>query len=187
MTNAVKKIASLAILCAVLSGCSIVAPTYNASMDNVTALQKGGDVSAKVTEFTSQKNKGNENPISLRGNTMRSPYNNSYAAYLTEAIKQELMLANKFSEDSKVDISGELLQNTIDPAISQGSARIEARFVVTNAGVVKYDQVKFAVHDWPSSFVGAVAIPRAIEEYQTVVAKLLTSLFSDQAFLNALK
>jgi hypothetical protein len=185
--NAVKKFASIALLCAVTSGCSMVGPTYQGSMDNVTALQKGGDFSAKVTEFKSEQQKGNENPISLRGNTMRSPYNDSFAAYLTEAVKQELVLANKYSEDSKVDISGELLQNTVDAAISRGTAKIEARFVVTNAGEVKYDQTKFAVHDWPSSFVGAVAIPRAIEEYQTVVSKLLNSLFSDQAFLNALK
>ncbi|KNE24434.1 hypothetical protein AFM18_25080 [Achromobacter spanius] len=170
-----------------MSGCSMVAPPYQASMDNVTALKKAGDFTAKVGEFKSEPSKENANPISLRGSKLSSPYNNSYSAYLAEALKQELTLAGKYSDQSSVEVSGTLLKNDMSVPMGTGTGIVEARFIVTHAGTVKYDQVKTAKHEWPSSFVAAVALPRAIEEYRNLVSKLITDVFSDPAFLNALK
>ncbi|CAB3820935.1 hypothetical protein [Achromobacter deleyi] len=183
-----KKILSAALLCGALSGCaSLVAPTYQASMDNVTALKKGEPFSAKVGEVKSEKQKGNANPISLRGARLRSPYDNSYGGYLAEALKQELSLANRYSDSADVEISGVLLQNNLDAGLATGIGKIEARFIVTKAGQIKYDQIKSAQTEWSSAFAAMVALPKAVEEYQPLVAKLLNNLFSDQSFLNALK
>jgi len=79
------------------------------------------------------------------------------------------------------------LKNDMNVPMGTGTGTIEARFLVTNAGTVKYDQIKAAKHEWSSSFMAAVAIPRAIEEYQNLVSKLINELFSDPAFLNAVK
>lgn len=182
-----KKVLSVAVLCAAISGCSMVTPPYQTSMDNVTALKKAGDFTAKVGAFKSEPGKENANPISLRGSKLNSQYDKSYSAYLAEALKQELMLAGKYSAQSPIEISGTLLKNDMSVPIGTGTGIIEARFVVSNAGTVKYDQVKSAKHEWPSSFVAAVALPRAVEEYHNLVSKLITNLFSDPAFVNALK
>ncbi|MGE6914549.1 hypothetical protein [Achromobacter kerstersii] len=182
-----KKVLAVAILCAAISGCSMVAPPYQASMDDVTALKKAGEFTAKVGEFKSEPSKENANPISLRGSKLRSQYDNSYAAYLAEALKQQLALAGKYSDQSPIEITGTLLKNDMNVPMGTGTGTIEARFLVTNAGTVKYDQIKAAKHEWSSSFMAAVAIPRAIEEYQNLVSKLINELFSDPAFLNAVK
>ena len=51
----------------------------------------------------------------------------------------------------------------------------------------KYDQVK-SIHDvWDSSFMGAIAIPRAQERYPIMVQKLLAELYTDPAFMGALQ
>jgi hypothetical protein len=53
--------------------------------------------------------------------------------------------------------------------------------------MVRYDQVK-SIHDvWDSSFVAAVAMPRAQARYPEMMRKLLASLYSDPAFIDALK
>lgn len=172
----------------VLSGCAMNAPQYSARMDNVIKLKDAEFRDAKVADFSSLPAKDNANPISLRADRLESPYGNSYSAYLTEAIKQELTLAGKYSQASNVEISGELQKNELNAgSFTTGDGLIAARVVVRKGGQVAYDQVKSATITWPSSFVGAVAIPAAAQSYPKLVQTLLDTLFSDKAFLDALK
>jgi hypothetical protein len=187
MKKIVRMFAVIALV-ALASGCSMMAPQYSASLTNVQALKDGGDFSAKVGEFSATKDPGNVNPISIRGSSLSSPYGGSYALYLAEAVKQELSLAGKLSSGADVEISGVLQKNDLDGSgFSKGAGVIEARFVVKKSGQVRYDQVKLVNTEWESSFVGAVAIPKAQQEYPVLVQKLLAALYADPAFIKALK
>lgn len=93
-------------------------------MDNIETLKKAGSFHAKVGEFTSRPGPENHNPISLRGSSMTSPYQNSYAAYISEALKQELELAGKLAPNADIELSGTLIKNDIDPAIGIGSSNV---------------------------------------------------------------
>jgi PBP1b-binding outer membrane lipoprotein LpoB len=182
-----KSLVGALFLAAFLSGCSFTAPPYSPQVDNVAKLQDAGPV--KVGEFTTApKPRNSSDTISLRGSKMHSPINDSYSAYLADALKQELSLAEKVSDTSTTEVTGTLQKNDLDATgFSKGEGEIEARFVVTKAGTVSYDQVKSAQTTWKSSFIGSVAIPAAIQAYPALVQKLLDSLFSDPAFINALK
>lgn len=170
------------------TGCAMNAPHYTPSVDNVQLLKKGGTSMVKVGGFSAIKSDGNANPISIRGSSLNSPYNASYADYLGEALKQELLMANRMAAASDVEIGGELLKNDIDASgFSVGKGNMSARFTVKKAGMVRYDQVKTVQSEWESSFVGAVAIPKAVQEYSNMVGKLLAQLYSDSAFVEASK
>ncbi|UGQ46389.1 hypothetical protein [Massilia endophytica] len=170
-----------------LTACSTNAPQYSPVLDNVAAIKKASSAKAKVGAFSSAQDKQNANPISLRGNSMNSPYDSSYAAYVAEALKQELTLAGSLSPDASTVITGTLLKNELDASgFSKGNGIISARFVVSGASGVKYDKVKSANHEWDSSFVGAVAIPNAIGAYPVLVSKLLAALYADPDFSTAL-
>lgn len=157
-------------------------------MDNVQLLKDAGNVYAKVGKFDSIPGSGNSNSISLRASHMTSPYEDSYAAYLTEAIKQELSLAGKLKPDTDFEISGALLKNDINiSGFSIGTGDIQARFVLKKGELVRYDQIKTIHSEWDSSFAGAVAIPRGQQQYPNLVQKLLASLYADRDFLAALK
>lgn len=170
------------------SGCSIMAPQYSASIENVQKLKDGGNIAAKVGKFDSSTDQTNANPISLRGMSLLSPYENSYAVYLVEAIKQELALAGKMNLGTDIEISGVLLKNDIDASgFSTATGNIEARFVVKKGEAILYSQVKTIHSEWESSLAGMVAIPRAQQEYPQLVQRLLAALYDDQAFLRALK
>jgi hypothetical protein len=178
----------LVILLGILgTGCSMVAPKYSASIENVQKLKDGGNYTAKVGTFTSKSDPANANPISMRGSSLASPYEESYANYLAEAIKSELVLAGKLAPGSNVEISGVLLKNDIDAGMSVGTGDIQARFLVKRDGQIRYDQVKTAQNKWESSFAAAVALPRAVQEYPRMVQALLSELYTDKAFLQALK
>lgn len=170
------------------AGCSLMAPPYTASIDNVQRLKDVGDIGAKVGQFESSPDPANANPISLRGSSLSSPYENSYAVYLAEAIKQELTLAGKLKPDTDLEISGLLMKNDIDTSgFVVATGDMEARFVVKKSGEVRYTQIKTVHREWESSFVGSIAIPRAQEEYPRLVQQLLQLLYSDNEFLQALK
>jgi hypothetical protein len=170
------------------SGCSMMAPRYTASIENVQKIKDADTQPVKVGTFESTPGKGNANPISIRGSSLASPYDSSYAKYIAEALRQDLELAGRLAPDAKIEISGALQKNDVNiPAVGSGTGDLEARFIVKRAGETKYNQVK-TIHDvWESSFVGAVAIPRAQARYPIIVQKLLAELYADPAFIEALK
>lgn len=169
------------------TGCATQAPPYAVSIPNVEALKSVGNFKASVGAFSSTAGQGNANPISLRGNSMVSPYDNSYAAYVAAAIKDELTMAQKFAPGADLELSGILIKNDIDAAIGTGRSNIEVRMIVKKGGKVRYDQVKQANHEWESSFAGMVAIPKAKQEYPTLIQKLLAALYADPAFVAAIQ
>ena len=116
----------------------MMAPQYSASIENVQKLKDAGNYTAQVGNFESSPEKGNSNPISLRGSSLNSPYMNSFANYLGEAIKQELTLAGRLKSGADVDISGVLMKNDIDASgISTATGDVAARFVVKKGGGVR--------------------------------------------------
>lgn len=120
-------------------------------------------------------------------NAVASPYG-SFTSYLAEALKQELDDARLLNPTSPTEISAVLLRNSLNAAgISTGVAEIEAQFTVRNGGKIKYEKTKVARHTWDSSFAGAIAVPKAQQNYPVVVQKLLGLLFSDPEFISALR
>jgi len=47
--------------------------------------------------------------------------------------------------------------------------------------------VKTVRSEWDSSFAAAIAVPKATQQYPLVVQKLLGSLYSDPAFISAIR
>jgi hypothetical protein len=68
-----------------------------------------------------------------------------------------------------------------DPA----DATVAATFVVTRNGASVYDKLISVAHEWDSSFIGAIAIPEAINQYTQMYARLLEKLFADEDFKKA--
>jgi hypothetical protein len=157
-------------------------------VDNVELLKKGGSRMVALGSFTVQPGATGGNSIGLRGNPMNSPVGADYAAYLGEALKKELVLANRLDPKADIEIAGTLMKNDIAAAgITTNSGEIEARFVVRSGGATRYDAVKRAEASWESSFVGAIAVPKAQQQYPVLIAQLLNKLLSDPQFTAALR
>jgi hypothetical protein len=167
------------------TGCALQAPRYQPSLDNLEVLKKS-PTSVALGAFSVQSGAGG--PISLRGNPMASSVGADYAAYLADALQQELALAGKLDPKSKIEVSGVLLKNDISAAgISTNSGEIEARIIVKNNGAQRFDKTKRAELSWDSSFLGGIAIPKAQQQYPLIVQKLLAMIWTDPDFQAALK
>lgn len=176
--------ASLALL--TLVGCSTPAPPYAVSIPNIQTLKNGNAASVGVGEFSAQPPANNES-IGVRANSMVSP-KGTFAKYVQDALIQELVDAKLFDSKSDIQVTGVLTKNDISAAgFITNSAMIEARFTVKRSGNVTFDKVKAATTQWDSNFIGAIAIPRAIQNYPNVVTALLKQLYEDKDFIEAIK
>lgn len=181
------RVSALVACAAVVAGCATKAPSYQASIDNVQLLQKAKGGAVRVGEFTVKPGAVGATSISLRATTMESPVGGNFAAYLGDALRQELDLAKRLDPASRVEVTGTLLGNDIDTAMGTASGYAEAQFVVSKDGQVRYSKTKRGSKSWESSFVGAIAIPKAQQSYTLIVQELLSSLYSDAEFTDALK
>jgi hypothetical protein len=181
--------AAFAVLLA--SGCAMQAPRYQALIDNVEVIKQAPN-SVSLGGFSVQAGSpaaaSGGTTLSVRASPMNSPVGTDYAAYLADALSQELIVAKKLDPKSKIEISGKLVKNDISAGgFSTNSGEIEAQFVVKKDGVVRFDKAKSASLTWDSSFLGAVAIPKAQQQYPVIVQKLLSLLWGDADFQAALK
>jgi len=177
------------LLLAALTACSSVAPKYTLVPDNINRLRDSGMESTRLGEFNAAPgNQSDVNRLTIRGGAYVSPYEGSYVNYLKEALRFELDEARLLIPNAKVELSGFLVRNELNAAgFSTADAQIEARFVVRRDGQVRFDKVLSAKYEWDSHFAGNVAIPRAQQNYPLVVQKLLSALWADKDFINAVK
>jgi hypothetical protein len=181
------RLALVALAPVLAAGCALQAPPYHPSLDNVDLLKKIAGPTA-LGSFTVQAGGAGVVSIGLRGSSMNSTVGADYAAYLANALSQELQLAGKLDPKSKVVIAGLLLKNDIAAGgLSTNSGEIEAQFTVINDGQERYRGTQRAEMSWDSSLMGAIAIPKAQQQYPLLVQKLLARLMADTRFQAALK
>lgn len=172
----------------VLVGCAGPAPNYAPSIDNVEALKKADVRPVRTGTIALAPDLKTGQSVSIRANTMVSGIGNNYGDYLVAALRQELELAKLYDPNASTGISGTLLRNDISAGgFTTNNGEIAARFIVKRGDAVRFDKVKEVKHQWEGSIVGAVAIPRAANNYPVMVQMLLAQLFSDADFRNAIR
>lgn len=169
-------------------GCAGPAPNYSPAIDNVEVLKKSGGQSVKTGTVTVKEGLPGGAALQIRANTMVSPVGANFGDYIASALRQELDLAKMFNAQSGLEISGVLLRNNIDAGgFSTNAGQIEVRFVVKRGEQVRFNKVKSIEYKWESSFVGAIAIPLAMNNYPVMVQKLIGSLASDPDFVQSIR
>lgn len=152
---------------------------YQPDFNTVNNLKDIDSKSMAVGDFSEADPKLNK--VSLRGTPMTSQHDGSYGKYLKYSLEEQLAQADILSDKSNFIISGTLLENDVSAAgVSTGSAKLAAQFVISESGKEIYNQEHEIYHEWESSFVGAIAIPRAQENYPIAVKKLINDFLSDE-------
>ncbi len=172
-----------------LSGCSsIPLGTPQASMENVSKLRNANLAPAQLGNFAlaAGKSADVDKVMSVRTNRVMSPVGDSFSLYIKELLAVELKAAGLLDSSSSVVIRGELRDTQLDAAIGTGTGSIEAKFEVVRDGKSNYQRVIKVDASWPSSFIGAVAIPDAVNNYSALFRKLITTLIDDAEFKAAL-
>lgn len=172
-----------------LSACAqVTLPPPVASAENVAKLKAANLAPAAAGNFTLAAGKPAEmdqRQGGLRGSSV-SPSNGSFARHLRDTLVAELVAAGLHDDKSQIRIDAELVESALDAAIGTGTGSLGARFVVTRAGKKVFDKVVRVDARWESSFVGAVALPEAINRYGSFYKGLIGKLVDDAEFRTAL-
>jgi hypothetical protein len=184
-----KRIPSLLLillLAGFLGACTTPAPPYSASVAN---LEVTGKLAGTMSVGKFQFDKGREadlNSIGARASSFTSPINNSYADYFGDAAAKELKAAGKFDAASPRVLTGVLVKNYLTAAGMQvNESDLQVRFRLAQGEKTLYEKLVQAQSQWESSFLGAVAIPRALDNYVATLQKLMGNLFADPDFVRA--
>jgi hypothetical protein len=156
-----------------------------ASIANLEKLRSANIVPSKVGQFSlaSDRPAAMDTMLSgLRGSSVK-PANDTFSQQLKDELIAELKGAGFYDEASDFVIEGQLTDSKVDAAIKQGSAKLAANFTVDKKGTRVFDKELSVESTWESSFVGAIAIPEAINQYTALYKKLIGKLFVDPDFL----
>lgn len=180
-------LAALMGLSTLATGCaSFVAPDYSADFPAVDALKRAGLERASVGKFEPQDPTAKVNRITLRGAPLTAS-NGTFSAYIERALIADLSEAGLYDPKSDRRIDLVLLKNDIDVSgINEGTGQIEANLTVSEAGTPRLRKTYSATTRFESSFAGAVAVPKGQAEYPNLVRALLSKIYRDVAFIQAL-
>lgn len=179
----------LAALVAVLTGCaSVTMPAPAPSAANAEKLRASKLAPAQVGAFKLAAGKPADMDTTLgglRGSSL-SPASGSFATQLRDEIATELTAAGLLDPKSKIVIEGQLTDSMVDAGMSTGKGRLAAKIQVRHDGRTLFDKEVVAEASWESSFVGAIALPAAINQYGALYKTLVGKLFDDAEFKRAL-
>lgn len=184
------RLASVAVVSLALFGCATVkmpVPT-SASADNLSTLKAANLAPAKAGTFVLAAGKPaamDSTLDGLRGSSVE-PSNGSFAKTLREELVVDLKAAGLYDDASDIVIAGQLTDSMVDAAIGTGTGKLGAHFTVTRDGKSVFDKTVTVDATWDSSFVGAIALPAAINQYTALYKTLAGKLFADADFQKAL-
>jgi len=183
-----RRLAALACLlvAAVLTGCAR-APLaeHQASLESIQTVRQAPMAPVNVGNFALAPGKSAaiDQSVSARGVTLVSPFQDSYARYLREALVTELKAAGKFDANAATQVSGWLTANDLDASgIARGLGSLGAIFVVQRDGRELYRRELVEDAQWPSSFIGIEAVSLAVNQYGLLYRKLILRLVGDSDF-----
>jgi len=172
-----------------LIGCaSVTMPPPVASASNLEKIRSANLTPSNVGRFGIMPDAAPSMDNSLgglRGSSLR-PSNGSFSQHLREVVIAELKAAGLYDASSQIEIGAQLTESQVDTAIGTGTAKLGANFTVDKAGVRVFEKILSVDSQWESSFVGAIAIPEATNQYSALYKALVGKLFDDIGFRTAL-
>jgi hypothetical protein len=180
-------IAAMLAMSLLATGCTINGPRYNPFVGNTLALREAGLEKVAIGVIRKDpESRADVDKVKARAMNVTSPYG-SYTAYLREALAAEFDHADLLDAGSAISIDGVLLANTLGGGMDKEIAGLQAQLTVTRDGKSAWQGTKSARYEWASAFLGEVAIPRAIANYQIGVQRLIAAFIADPEFVAALR
>jgi hypothetical protein len=182
------RIVLLILLSIAVAGC-VVGPSgdYQPAAGSVVALRDSGIAPLVVGDFRLAEGVAPavDRSVSSRGSVLKPANGKSFAQQLGDSLRADLKAAGLYDEASTLRVEGELTESALSTGMSEGTAALAAHFRVRKADATVFDKVLRQDSKWKSSFVGAIAIPEAINHYTEAYTLLLSQLYADESFRRA--
>ena len=167
-----------------LAGCAQTLGSHQASLASLETLRAADVPTMNVGQFSLAPGRETsmDRSVVIRSVVLSSPDDGSFASYLKNTLETDLRAAGKYDPNASLSIAGALSDSHVDSGLSDGGARLAARFALARDGKTVFEKELAVDAAWPSSFVGAIAIPDAINNYSSLYEQLAIKLFQDPDF-----
>lgn len=158
-------------------------PQHAATLENIQAIRAAGIPNVSVGPFALAPGlpEDMDRSIGIRAVSVSSP-DGSFSTYLRQTLITELTAGGRLDPSSPIVIGGQLSESRVETGISEAHAVLGANFAVTRDGKIVFNKA-FEVHDdWQGDFLGAVAIPAAMDHYTALYSRLVGALLMDNEF-----
>lgn len=174
---------SLALL--TVAGCAVPAmETYQPTVANSAAVRSPDVPPMQVGEFVLAPGMpaNMDRSITIRASTLRPPKGESFSKYLGDCLATELRAAGKLGSSAGISIRGVLTESKVSSGVSVGEASLGATFIAERNGKIVYRKQLRVSSIWESNFIGAIAIPEAMNQYTALYSRLVGALLADNDF-----
>ena len=172
-----------------LGACAMEAlPPPAATLDNIQTLRASGIAPMRVGDFLPGPGRPTDmdKQFAVRGGVQAAP-GGSFAKYLGDTLAAQLKSGGKLDPNATLVVSGVVTDTHVDSAIPTATALLAAKFTLVRDGKTVFEKTLSVNATWNSEFIGAVAIPDAINHYTGLYPQLAQALFSDPDFRAAAK
>ncbi|HEY0105439.1 MAG TPA: hypothetical protein VGB91_05090 [Rhizomicrobium sp.] len=183
-----RRLAAVALLALASAGCAATIGQPQASLSGIQAVRQqdlppialgtfgpGGSVSASDDRATTVR----------AINTLAAP-GGTFSGYLKTTIESDLRAAGRLDPNAPVVLEGLLTRREIVSSVGTGRAALAAHFTLRRDARVLLEKDIAVDATWDSSFLGAVAIPDAINNFTGLFERLSVKLLTDPDVKSAL-
>lgn len=173
-----RSILAFIVLALFISGCSTYAANrYSISVDNVTALKTLTGKQLNVGQFSATKS--GLTKIMCRGvGPIKSPDGETFANYIRKAFIDELKLAELYSENAPVTLTGNL--DNIDFSSGSGTWNLAATIKSSNGKFLTVSEK----YSYTTSYSGETACNQTAQALMPAVQDLISKIIRHQEFLS---
>ncbi len=181
----IKNIIVAACLVLFISGCTFKGNEYKSDMNTINILND--ENLHQVNVLPKSSNSENNYELQLRGGKMVSPYGSNFNDYILSSLKKQLKQNNLYNAESKIKIYTKLLKNEVDIwGFSTANYEISAQFLIEKSNDIVYNNMISIKHEFPSHFVGQIAVERGMNNYPKAVQKLIVEFLNDKNVIKLL-
>jgi len=161
----------------VLTGCGIKTSDYAVSAQNVQKLRSYNDVKLGINSFTATT-KDESTVLCRAAETIETPKDESFEKYIENALKDELIMAGIYDENSSLKLSGHLKKIYASSMIGDAYWSFDMKVISTNGNSIDLE----SKNEYGSAFLAFTACNNMGSSFAPSVKKLINDILNHPKF-----
>lgn len=180
------RLAGALLASASLGGCTSQIDTLAPSFETLQLLREEAVPSLALGNFTAGSDEIGRG-VRIRLSVMKAPKGRTFAEFLGSTFETELRAAGKLDPASPLRLDAVLTESHVGEDMAKGRAALGATVTLLRDSVPIFSKPYRVETRWDSDFIGAIAIPDAFRQYNSLYALLVRQVLSDPELLAATK
>ncbi len=161
----------------IFTGCGIKTSDYSVSAQNVQKLKNYEDIKLGIKSFTAN-NEGESTVLCRAAETIETPNDESFAKYIENALRDELIIAGIYDENASLKLSGHLKEIYASSMIGDAYWSFDIKVSSSNGKSFNLE----SKNEYGSAFLAYTACNNMGSSFAPSVKKLIKDIINHPKF-----